>query len=224
MLINDECLLPSVAVGFGGELLLQRGLAMVEQQVFVVPEIAVAAIFSDEGMGSGVQGQLRDEYHHLLAFGKGVLHKVKCSFQRGAGGFLCLIPGLGKGLELCAQEVKGGLCAHSIGTAQLRIPAAEGGIHLQAGIQRVMAQQTGGTLALGLGIIVRDHLTEQGKLPIRDVCRQGGEALFGLPQEGVAGIGDGIGLPGSSEPGVQTGQDQTDSESRSSNGALSRRA
>ena len=74
-----------------------------------------------------------------------------------------------------------------------------------------MAQQTGSTLALGLGIIVRDHLTEQGKLPIlRDVCRQGGKALFGLPQEGVAGIGDGIGLPGSSEPGVQTGQNQTD--------------
>ena len=119
MLINDECLLPSVAAGFGGELLLQRGLAMVEQQVFVVPEIAVTAIFGDEGMGSGVQGQLRDEHHHLLAFGKGVLHKVKCSFQRGAGGFLCLIPGLGKGLELCAQEVKGGLCAHRIGAAQL---------------------------------------------------------------------------------------------------------
>ena len=161
-------------------------------------------------MGSGVQGQLCDEHHHLLAFGKGILHKVKCSFQRGAGGFLCLIPSLGKGLELCAQEVKGGLCAHRIGAAQLRIPAAEGGIYLQAGIQRVMAQQTGGTLALGLGIIVRDHLTEQGKLPIRDVCRQGGKALFGLPQEGIAGIGDGIGLPGSSEPGVQTGQDQTD--------------
>ena len=138
-----------MAAGFGGELLLQRGLAMVEQQVFVVPEIAVTAIFGDEGMGSGVQGQLRDEHHHLLAFGKGVLHKVKCSFQRGAGGFLCLIPGLGKGLELYAQEVKGGLCAYSIGAAQLRIPAAEGGIHLQAGIQRVMAQQTGGTLVLG---------------------------------------------------------------------------
>ena len=73
-----------------------------------------------------------------------------------------------------------------------------------------MAQQTGGTLALGLGIIVRDHLTEQCKLPIRDIRRQGGKALFGLPQEGVAGIGDGIGLPGSSEPGVQTGQNQTD--------------
>ena len=79
MLINDECLLPSVAAGFGGELLLQRGLAVIEQQVFVVPEIAVAAIFGDESMGSGVQGQLCDEHHHLLAFGKGVLHKVKCA-------------------------------------------------------------------------------------------------------------------------------------------------
>ena len=55
MLINDECLLPSVAAVLGGKLLLQRGLAMVKQQVFVVPEIAVAAIFGDESMGSGVQ-------------------------------------------------------------------------------------------------------------------------------------------------------------------------
>ena len=49
-----------MAAVLGGELLLQRGFAMVEQQVFVVLEIAVTANFGDEGMGSGVQGQLRD--------------------------------------------------------------------------------------------------------------------------------------------------------------------
>ena len=52
-LINNGCLLPSVAAGFGGKLLLQCGLAMVEQQVFVVPEIAVAAIFGDEAWEAG---------------------------------------------------------------------------------------------------------------------------------------------------------------------------
>ena len=44
-----------MAAGFGGKLLLQRRIAVIEQQVFVVPEIAVTAIFGDEGMGSGVQ-------------------------------------------------------------------------------------------------------------------------------------------------------------------------
>lgn len=42
-----------MAALFSGQLLLQGGLAVIQQQVFVVTEVPVAAVFGDEGMGGG---------------------------------------------------------------------------------------------------------------------------------------------------------------------------
>ena len=98
---------------------------MVQQQVFVVLEVALAAVLGEEGVGHRVHRQLGDEHHHLLAFGKGLFHKVESGFQRGAGGLLGLFALIGKGLELPAQQVEGFLCTGGVGTAQFALPAAQ---------------------------------------------------------------------------------------------------
>ena len=65
-------------------------------------------------------------------------------------------------------------------------------------------------LALGLGIVICDLLAEQLCRAVRQIVRQGGKGLFRLPQEGIAGIGHRICLPGRSKPGVQARQKQAD--------------
>ena len=199
-----------VAALFRRQFLLQCRFAVVEQQVLVILEVPGAAVLGDERMGGRGQRQLSNEDHHLLALGKGLLHKIEGRFQCAGCRLLCGIPLVGERLELGAQQVEGFLCAHRLGAAQFCLPLAQDGIDLEPGGQRVAAEQTRLALAPGLGVVVGHHLIEQSCRAIRDVIGQGRKALFGLPQEGIAGIGRSIGPAGRREPVVQAGQEQAD--------------
>ena len=65
-----------MAALLGGKLLLQSGLAVIQQQVLVVLEVPLAAVLGEELVGGGIHRKLGDEHHHLLTFRKGLLHKV----------------------------------------------------------------------------------------------------------------------------------------------------
>ena len=199
-----------MAALLSGQLLLQGSFAVVQQQILVVLEIALAAVLGEESMGHRVHGELGDEHHHFLALGKGLLHKVKGCFQRRAGGLLSFFAVIGQRLELPTQQLKGLLGAGGVGAAQFAFPPAQHGLHLQASGQGVVAQQARVPLMLGLGIVVCDLLAEQLCRAVRQILRQGSQGLFRLPQEGIAGIGHRICLPGRSKPGVQARQKQAD--------------
>ena len=161
-------------------------------------------------MGGGVHRKFGDEYHHLLTFRKGLLHKVESGFQRSSGGLLGGLALVRQRTELTAQQVKGLLCTGGVGAAQLALPLVQRGLHLQTVGQLCLAQQPGIALLLGLGFVVLDLLAEQFRRAVRDILRQGSQRLFGLPQKGVAGIGHGIRLQRGGKTGVQPGQQQTD--------------
>ena len=104
---------------FGFQLLVQGRLAVVEQEVFVVLEIPLTAVFGDERMGGGREGQFGDEDHHLLTLGECLLHKVEGRFQRGAGRLLGGVPGVKPAKVLV---IGGGV----VGTAAARVAAGMG--------------------------------------------------------------------------------------------------
>lgn len=150
-----------MAALLSGQLLLQGSFAVVQQQILVILEIALAAVLGEESMGHRVHGELGDEHHHLLALGKGLLHKVKGCFQRRAGGLLGFFAVIGQRLELPTQQLKGLLGPGGVGAAQFAFPPAQHGLHLQASGQGVVAQQARVPLMLSLGIVVCDLLAEQ---------------------------------------------------------------
>ena len=63
----------AVTALLGGKLLLQSRLAVIQQQILVVLEVPLAAVFGEELVGSGIHRKLGDEHHHLLTFRKGLL-------------------------------------------------------------------------------------------------------------------------------------------------------
>lgn len=172
-----------MAALLGGKLLLQSGLAVIQQQILVVLEIPLAAVLSEELVGGGVHRKFGDEYHHLLTFRKGLLHKVESGFQRSSGGLLGGLALVRQRTELTAQQVKGLLCTGGVGAAQLALPLVQRGLHLQTVGQLCLAQQPGIALLLGLGFVVLDLLAEQFRRAVRDILRQGSQRLFGLPQK-----------------------------------------
>ena len=160
------------------QLLLQGSFAVVQQQILVVLEVALTAVLSEESVGRRVHGKLGDEHHHLLTFGKGLLHKVKGGFQRGAGGLLGLFAHIGQRLELPAQQVEGFLRSGGAGAAQFALPLTKYGQDLQTGGQAVFGEQPRRALLLGLGIVVHDLLVEQLRGAVRDILRQGGKGFL----------------------------------------------
>ena len=60
-------------------------LPLVEQQVFVVLEIAVAAVFADEPGGSRAEGQLCDQDEQLMLLGEYLFTERKHVFQLNPG-------------------------------------------------------------------------------------------------------------------------------------------
>ena len=143
------------------QLLLQGSFAVVQQQILVVLEVALTAVLGEESVGRRVHGKLGDEHHHLLTFGKGLLHKVEGGFQRGAGGLLGLFARIGQRLELPAQQVEGFLRSGGAGAAQFALPLAQYGQDLQTGGQAVFGEQPRRALLLGLGIVIHELLVEQ---------------------------------------------------------------
>lgn len=172
-----------MAALLGGKLLLQSSLAVIQQQILVVLEIPFAAVLGEELVGGGVHRKLSDEYHHLLTFRKGLLHKVESGFQRSGGGLLGGLALVCQRTELTAQQVEGLLRAGGVGAAQLPFPLVQRGLHLQTVGQLCLAQQPGIALLLGLGFVVLDLLAEQFRRAVRDILRQGSQRLFGLPQK-----------------------------------------
>ena len=155
----------------GGKLLLQSGLAVIQQQVLIILEIPFAAVLGEESMGHRVHGELGDEHHHFLALGKSLFHKVKGGFQRRAGGLLSFFAVIGQRLELPTQQLKGLLGPGGVGAAQLPFPLVQRGLHLQTVGQLCLAQQPGIALLLGLGIVVCDLLAEQLCRAVRQIVR-----------------------------------------------------
>ena len=174
---------PAVAALLGGKLLLQSGLAVIQQQILVVLEIPLAAVLSEELVRGGVHRKLGDEHYHLLTFRKGLLHKVEGGFQRSSGGLLGSFALVRQRTELTAQQVEGLLCTGGVGAAQLPFPLVQRGLHLQTVGQLCLAQQSGIALLLGLSLVVLDLLAEQFRRAVRDILRQGSQRLFGLPQK-----------------------------------------
>lgn len=173
----------AVTALLGGKLLLQSRLAVIQQQILVVLEVPLAAVFGEELVGSGIHRKLGDEHHHLLTFRKRLLHKVEGSFQRSGGGLLGGLALVCQRTELTAQQVEGFLRAGGVSAAQLALPLVQRRLHLQAVGQLCPAQQPGITLLLGLSLVVLDLLAEQLCGAVRDILRQGSQRLFGLPQK-----------------------------------------
>ena len=198
---------------FGFQLLVQGRLAVVEQEVFVVLEIPLTAVFGNEGMGGGREGQLGDEDHHLLTLGECLLHEVEGRFQRGAGRLLGSVPGIRQGAELGAQHLESGVRVRRGGAQKLFLPAAQGLGSLQAGFQRGLIQQTGGALFLGLGLVVGGHLVKELRPAVRllcQLCGHLGKGFLRLPQEGIAAVGRSVCPPGGREARLEAGQEEAD--------------
>ena len=150
-----------MAALLGGKLLLQSGLAVIQQQILVVLEIPLAAVLGEELVRGGVHREFGDEHHHLLTFRKGLLHKIESSLQRSGGGLLGGLALVCQRTELTAQQVEGLLRAGGVGAAQLPFPLVQRGLHLQTVGQLCLAQQPGITLLLSLGFVILDLLAEQ---------------------------------------------------------------
>ena len=120
-----------MAALLGGKLLLQSGLAVIQQQILVVLEIPLAAVLGEEPVGGGVHRKFGDEHHHLLTFRKGLLHKVESGFQRSSGGLLGGLALVRQRTELTAQQVEGLLRTGGIGAATaLREAGMEGQVKI----------------------------------------------------------------------------------------------
>ncbi len=124
-------------------------LAVIQQQVFVVTEIAVAALFSVmKAWEAGVQGQLGDEDHHLLLSAKAF--SIKSNAASSAALVVSCVPDPASARDWnCVRRRSKAGCvltalARRSSASQLRRAA-----YTCRRVFSVMAQQTGGTLARG---------------------------------------------------------------------------